>query len=71
VKYLAAVTELGVNYPAYINFSRDPETGDVRIIGRQSPKTLGVPGEDFALKLPAVCIELLFEEGLRNLREQG
>jgi hypothetical protein len=71
VKYLSAVTALGVSYPGYINFSRDEISGDVRIVGRQGPTPEGHEGQTFELRLPAVCIELMFEEGLRNLREQG
>jgi hypothetical protein len=68
MKYLAAVTALGSQYPAYINFSRDEETGDVRIAGRQESQPDGNEGQPFELRLPSVCVELMFEEGLRNLR---
>ena len=68
MKYLSAVTTLGVNSPAYINFSKDEATGEVRIVGRHAPKADGSEGASFELTLPAVCVELMFEEGLRNLR---
>ena len=68
MKYLAAVTTLGCNYPAYINFSRDEESDEVRIVGRHGAKPDGSEGDHFELRMPTVCIELMFEEGLRNLR---
>lgn len=68
MRYLCAITTLGVNYPGYINFSEDEATGDVRIVGRQDPSADGAAGVDFELRLPKVCVELMFTEGLRNLR---
>jgi hypothetical protein len=68
VKYLCAVTGLGVIYPGYINFSEDEATGDVWIRGRQQPTRESDEGASFELRLPKVCIELMFAEGLRNLK---
>jgi hypothetical protein len=68
VKHLSAITAMGTTFPAYINFSHNPENGDVRIAGRQAAQPDGREGAPFELTMPAVCIELMFEEGLRNLR---
>lgn len=71
MKYLSAVTALGVAYPAYINFSRDEEADEVRISGREAPGADGSCGANFELRLPTPCVALMFEEGLRNLQAAG
>jgi hypothetical protein len=49
---IAAVTKTDTLYPAYINASRDPETGMVRVIVR-GPSVDGASGKEASIEMTA------------------
>ena len=63
MKYLGAITALGADRPAYINFSRDGE--EVLLVGRTSAAE---GSKDFSVAIPCPLFELLLGSLNTNYR---